>query len=48
LLGINSNSDNPPSLVERYISKKKYEFGKELRTIEEYFTKESENEFNEL
>ena len=48
LLGVNGSSDNPPSIVERLISKKKYDFGRQLPTFEEYFVKESQNEAQEL
>ena len=48
LLGVSGDSDNPPSIVERYISKRKYDFGKDVKLYEDYFIKESENEHQEL
>jgi hypothetical protein len=41
LLGISNNSDNPPSIVERIISKRKYDFGRDVKLFEDYFYKES-------
>ena len=48
LLGVSPNSDNPPSIVERLISKKKFDFGRDVKVYEDYFIKESNNEYQEL
>ena len=41
MLGVGSNSDNPPSLIERMICKKNFNFGKSQLKLEEYFINET-------